>query len=375
MNIIVDLNTPITDGKEVVFRSPVDCSLVTGLLVNHAGGSQEFAFADAHGNNVGDIDHLFAENAVVKVILDVTTSMAFVQNADTNAYLEGRFDGIIDKLCSNFTESASVVVCEPVEGYPLGVVSKIEPAQQGQSAVHLRRCGKNLFDISGIVGTTVKAKTGEGTLTCGEDGGVTGSGTPEMAFGFNYKIRNMLPTDGKMVFSCSGNFQNISCVLTFYDANGTSLGNRPISDVYPITLVDLSNYANYDYIQVDIKRRANNIEMSGTAYFQLELGVSTSDATSYEPYCGEAFTIDLGRTVYGGSFDWGSGVLTETHGADGEQLEEPVSTQLTSQKINAVSGTNILYSSTGDTDVTGKADPTAIINKLTQAIISLGGNV
>lgn len=96
MNIRVDLNTAIYDGTEVVFRSPVDCSQITGLIVYYKNkGStafQEFALADAHGNNVGDIDHLFAENVVVKVILDVTTGMAFVQNADTNAYLESRFD-------------------------------------------------------------------------------------------------------------------------------------------------------------------------------------------------------------------------------------------------------------------------------------------
>ena len=88
MNIKVDLNYPIKDGTEVVFRSPVDCSQVTGLKVYYPDGSQEFVLADAHGNNVGDIDHLFAENVAVKVILDVTTGMAFVQNADTNAYLE-----------------------------------------------------------------------------------------------------------------------------------------------------------------------------------------------------------------------------------------------------------------------------------------------
>ena len=91
MNIRVDLNTNIADGSEVVFRSPADCSQVTGLVIYHNGGKTEFAFADAHGNNVGDIDHLFAENAVVKVILDVTASMAFVQNADTNAYIERTF--------------------------------------------------------------------------------------------------------------------------------------------------------------------------------------------------------------------------------------------------------------------------------------------
>ena len=91
MNIKVELKTNIADGSEVVFRSPADCSQVTGLVIYHTGGKTEFAFADAHGNNVGDIDHLFAENAVVKVILDVTAGMAFVQNADTNAYIERTF--------------------------------------------------------------------------------------------------------------------------------------------------------------------------------------------------------------------------------------------------------------------------------------------
>lgn len=96
-NIRVDVNYTITDGSEIVFRSPVDCSQITGLKVYYTGengstASKEFVLADAHGNNVGDIDHLFAENVVVKVILDVTAGMAFVQNADTNAYLEGRFE-------------------------------------------------------------------------------------------------------------------------------------------------------------------------------------------------------------------------------------------------------------------------------------------
>ena len=102
MNIIVDLNYAITDGTEVVFRSPVDCSEITGLIVyypeNGVTASKEFALADAHGENVGIINNLFAENVVVKVILDVKNSMAFVQNADTNAYLEGRFAELVDRM-------------------------------------------------------------------------------------------------------------------------------------------------------------------------------------------------------------------------------------------------------------------------------------
>lgn len=95
-NIRVDLDYTLQDGAEIKFRSPVDCSQVAGLIVYYPGidgniTSKEFVFADAHGNNVGDIDHLFAEDVVVKVILDVAKGMAFVQNADTNAYIEDTF--------------------------------------------------------------------------------------------------------------------------------------------------------------------------------------------------------------------------------------------------------------------------------------------
>ena len=98
MNVRVNLNYPIYDGAEVIFRAPCSAADVTGLLLyypnNGVTTSTVFAFADAHGNNVGDIDHLFAAGAVVKVILDTETSMAFVQNADTNAYLEEKFSQI-----------------------------------------------------------------------------------------------------------------------------------------------------------------------------------------------------------------------------------------------------------------------------------------
>lgn len=114
MNIIVDLNYPIKDGTEVVFRSPVDCSQVKGLLVNYQDNgpcTKEFALADANGNNVGKISHLFGEDVPVKVILDVTKkSMAFVQNADTNAYLEGRFAELEDKIGTGGGSTDSAVL-------------------------------------------------------------------------------------------------------------------------------------------------------------------------------------------------------------------------------------------------------------------------
>lgn len=109
MNIRVDFNAPIYDGTELVFRSPEDCSKVTGLIVyypdNGGTASREFAFADAHGENVGSIDYLsvFGKGAVVKVILDLDTNMAFIQNPDTNAYLESRFAELEGKIGTGST--------------------------------------------------------------------------------------------------------------------------------------------------------------------------------------------------------------------------------------------------------------------------------
>ena len=67
--------------------------------------SKDFAFADANGNDIGEVDNLFAQNAIVKVILDFDsdldgegTGAAFVQNADTNAYLEERFNAMHNEV-------------------------------------------------------------------------------------------------------------------------------------------------------------------------------------------------------------------------------------------------------------------------------------
>ena len=125
-NIRVDVNYTISDGAGIVFRSPVDCSAITGLIVYYPAGdgnttSMEFALADAHGNNVGDIDHLFAENVVVKVILDVTTGMAFVQNADTNAYIERTFIKTVNGITPD--ENGNVEVEVP-EG---GILQETDP--------------------------------------------------------------------------------------------------------------------------------------------------------------------------------------------------------------------------------------------------------
>lgn len=94
-NIRVNLSGLPVNGQTVTFRSPASGTEVAGLITYYPNGSttssKVFQFSDAHGNNVGG-KNLFASNVLVKVILDTELSRAYVQNADTNSYLENKFN-------------------------------------------------------------------------------------------------------------------------------------------------------------------------------------------------------------------------------------------------------------------------------------------
>lgn len=101
-NISISVDYPIEDGMNLLFTAPCNCSAVTGLKVSYpvitettsTTTSKTFAFKDAHNNNLSSTNNLFVQGAIIKVILDVTNGYAYIQNADTNAYLEGKFSSI-----------------------------------------------------------------------------------------------------------------------------------------------------------------------------------------------------------------------------------------------------------------------------------------
>ena len=307
MNIRVDLNTSIKDGIEVVFRSPVDCSQITGLIVYYRGAdgnttSQEFMLADAHGNNVGDIDHLFAEDVVVKVILDVTTGMAFVQNADTNAYLESRFDGIIDKLCPSFTESGSAVQCEPLEGTPLEVISEIPYISEKLDSITLTRLGANLITQPYARGTHTP---GTAKFTVNDDYSITVDnevGTTAVSFlllgtgtGVNAKLLSDLGifSGDTITLSVGADLPNhISLQAYFYTEDGKTVTNKVVNNNNPVITYTIGVTVARIYLFV---RVSTSTATSGlTVYPMLQHG---SVATEYEPYRCEEFTAEVNQTV------------------------------------------------------------------------------
>ena len=99
-NIKVIMRETIVDGSEVVFRSPLDYHNISGMHIVYPDvegndTSKDFVFVDAHRNDVTQLSDLFAQDSIVKVILDCTNGLAFIQNADTNAYLEEKFNALL----------------------------------------------------------------------------------------------------------------------------------------------------------------------------------------------------------------------------------------------------------------------------------------
>lgn len=146
--IVVNVDFSIAAGTEIKFKSPVDCSQIIGLRVWYKDGDDsafhDFNFADAHGNNVGDIEHLFVENVVVSVILDIDSSMAFVQNAATNAYIEKTFiktvNGIAPDAFGNVKASADVADTEDVVDFVMDM-GYVQPIFASDNAVYANKDG------------------------------------------------------------------------------------------------------------------------------------------------------------------------------------------------------------------------------------------
>lgn len=97
-NIKITLDHDIVDGESVTFKAPCDATEVTGIKVYYKVETEEgstdadktFTFRDAHCEALTNIDNLFKEGAYLTALLDTTNNYAFIQNADTNKYLEGK---------------------------------------------------------------------------------------------------------------------------------------------------------------------------------------------------------------------------------------------------------------------------------------------
>lgn len=222
-----------------------------------------------------------------------------------------------DKLLVSEEASGSVASFDDgADGVPVkSLIAHINPVQSGSgdpsptnvrpitghTSASVLRTGKNLIDNKLTTSTSRNV-----TATVNADksvylnGTASSSGYFTMDGGFAAARAELLPwmkKDGTTFIMSGGNGQQ----LIFYTEDGTSLPIITV-DSGEFTIPNDAVYYGY-FIRIQ-----NGTAYDRTIYPMIRLA-SVTDAT-YEPYQGQTVTIDLNGTVYGGTLDVLTGVLT-----------------------------------------------------------------
>lgn len=218
-----------------------------------------------------------------------------------------------------YETTGDLVQIENFAGMPMNCVTAIEPIQpgsgdpsldnvrpiSGRTNAVLVRCGKNLVDMADFYSSnsTVYIEQSANSLRIYTDSAGTyrGARTPAMHL-IGGKTYTLSASVAEIV---SGNVRiglrdaqtntflnNSSCIFTTTGFKKATFTVNEDVDAYVSPLVTWSTSENGDATFSNIQ-----LEISNTA-------------TNFEPFTGEDFSVTFNDTIYGGTLDWNTGVLT-----------------------------------------------------------------
>lgn len=205
---------------------------------------------------------------------------------------------IVDRLCPAFSVSGNPVTCTPVEGYPLGVQVSWEPTQEGEGDPS----PDNVRPISGWDAANLWVG-GENLWK-----GPSGYTVAENSFYTNYADAetvaavNALPRGVPLYFSASWDYSTGGTEIVWLG----SISSQHQLNVKNNTEITIPQGAVYDAIRV--YAGGNKTQDATVTDFMFSAGASTT-YTPYNP-ASRTITLPFGQTVYGGTLDWTTGVLT-----------------------------------------------------------------
>ena len=246
---------------------------------------------------------------------------------------------IVDTLAPEFETSGAVVTCTPVAGYPLHVVSQIMPVQGGEGDPS----PDNMRPISGWDSATLTHNDTPITIQLGQTiyGGtldaVTGEGSEE------WKLVEFDGTETWSKYAGATKDGVIVFVIVIPDAAlgfQTSICNQ-------FKNLDTAWSRGIPWTYSDYPTLPNKYFCVQTSKFP--------DVDSWKSYLAAQYAAGTPVQVC-------------------YKLDTPQPIQATGgQTIPALSGTNTIYTDTGDTTVSGRADPNTIIQQLAARIAALEG--
>ena len=246
---------------------------------------------------------------------------------------------IVDILCPPLEASGNPVICTPVAGYPLGVKASWEPRQSGEGDPS----PDNVRPITGLDEVTVTLSDGIGTGTTatlslpstvygGEVDVATGKGVStwtEFTIDSESSITKYTHASGQTSFSV-----NVGNILCKSATEVSWFCNRLKPAVYPYTQLGYSYAIGFNSVR-------NNIQI-----VMEDQGTMTV----------EEFKAWLAENP-----------ITVVY-----EVESPTSITATGgQQINALAGVNTVITNGDSVTVTGRADPVATVQVLTDRVAAL----
>lgn len=208
-------------------------------------------------------------------------------------------------------KNGDLVTTESMEGLAIHPVTYIEPKQAGTGDPS----PTNVRAISGWNTITV-TRTGKNMLPSLVKGVRIESSTGAELSHASYSTTPYIKYNSNAALYMSGMPVTLNNFIAFYDVNknfvgrtsGDAVANRIIrpSD----TLHNGRKCEEACFIRLCVyatSASSGTIDDIDAAHIQLEFGET---ATEYESYEAQTITTDFPETVYGGSFDWATGVLT-----------------------------------------------------------------
>lgn len=213
-----------------------------------------------------------------------------------------------DRLAPIFHEKAPAVQGELVSDYPLGVVSHITPIQDGEgdpspenvrnirgwTALNLTKSGSNFFDSSKLNSVTSQGVT----IKNNGDGSFTVNGT---ATGYpNTKYDMLLPHGKYYVGSDIPQPSGLTFRLRVYTTE-SSYNDYQVGET---AIIDESTLRASAFIQVNEPAKVDNVTFKPYICFSSDCG--------YTPFTRKTYNRKFSSEIYGGVFDWKSGILSNT---------------------------------------------------------------
>lgn len=289
--------------------------------------------------------------ANLPTLVELTNDLSEADKAPNTTVVNAKLKNLEMRI-EEYINSAINDSANAIKGYVSDTVVQINDISPFEHTLNVRVSGKNVIPYPYEKNSST---TSGGTFEVLTDGGIKGSGTPTDYCDIYVYDGKPLVTKGTITMSLSGTYTNMITTLALFDNDETQILEKNC-DATPIQ-INLDDYPTTSRWLVVIKRKSIGVEMSGVAYLQIEKGNSP---TTYELYHDPSSII---LTAYG---------VDETDNPQNYTPNVEGICEITPIKPTMTMVTNV---ENATIEVEYSKDSNAVITKIIEAIIKLGGTI